>query len=70
MCKQVFAYVQSMNIDEDRIDIPTIYTQVRKGGVAVDSYHVLLEMGLDFKFIPAKPTITILFNRLIVSETY
>ena len=62
VCKRVLSFVKIMNIDEDRINIPTNFTQVRKGGKAVDSDHVLLEMDLDFKFIPTKPTRTILFN--------
>ena len=62
VCKRVLTFVQKMNIDEQRTDIPTNYTQVRRGGKAVDSDHMLLEMHLDLKVIPTKPTRTILYN--------
>ena len=51
-----------MNVDEDRLNIPTNYTQVRKGNKAVDSDHMLLEMNLDLKFLPTKPTRNIVYN--------
>ena len=51
-----------MNIDEDKQDVPTNYTQVKKGGKAVDSDHVPLQINLNFKVIPTRPTRIILYN--------
>ena len=51
-----------MNIDEEKQDIPTNYTQVRKGGKSVDSDHVPLHINLNFKIIPTRPTRIIFYN--------
>ena len=51
-----------MNVDEDKIDIPTNYTKVRKGGKSVDSDHMLTEIGLALNIFPTKPTRNIIYN--------
>ena len=51
-----------MNIDEGKHNVPTNFTQVKKGGKAVDSDHVPLQINLNFKVIPTRPTRIILYN--------
>ena len=51
-----------MDIDEDKKNIPTNYTQVRKGGKSTDSDHVTLELCLDIKILPTQPTRNLIFN--------
>ena len=51
-----------MEIDEDKNHIPTNYTQVRKGGKATDSDHVPLELFLNVKILPTKPTRKVMYN--------
>ena len=51
-----------MHIDEDKQDVPTNYTQVKKGGKAVDSDQVPLHINLNFKIIPTRPTRIMLYN--------
>ena len=62
VCNRVLGYVLSMNVDEDRLNIPTNYTKVRKGGKSVDSDHMFLELNLDLKVLPTRPTRNIVYN--------
>jgi hypothetical protein len=43
-------------------NVPTNYTQVRKEGRAVDSDHVPLELTLDMKILPTRPTRVVVYN--------
>ena len=40
----------------------TNYTQVKKGGRAVDSDHVPMELNIDLKMLPTRPTRVTMFN--------
>ena len=51
-----------MVIDKDKKYILTNYTQVKKGGRAVDSDHVPMEINLDLKLSPTRPTRITMFN--------
>ena len=62
VCKRVLGFIKSMIIDEDCKNILTNYTQVRKGGNAVDSDHMLLEMNLDLQILPTKEQSCIISN--------
>ena len=62
VCKRIIANVTSMVIDEDKKYILTNYTQVKKGGRAVDSDHVPMEINLDLKLLPTRPTRITMFN--------
>ena len=62
VCNRVLGYVLSMNVDEDKLNIPTNYTKVRKGGKSVDSDHMFLELNLDLKVLPTRPTRNIVYN--------
>ena len=42
--------------------ILTNYTQVKKGGRAVDSDHVPMELNIDLKMLPTRPTRVTMFN--------
>ena len=56
VCKRTLANVTSMVIDEDKKFMLTNYTQVKKGGQAVDNDHVPMEINLDLKLLPTRPT--------------
>ena len=60
--EQILPHITSMEIDEKKINIISNYTQVRRGGKVVDSDHVPLEMNLDLKVIPTRPTRSIVYN--------
>ena len=62
VCQRILANVTSMVIDEDKQYILTNYTQVQKGGRAVDSDHVPMEINLDLKLMPTRPTRITMFN--------
>ena len=62
VCKRVLPHITSMHIDEEKQDMLTKYGQVKKGGRAVDSDHVPLELNIDLKIVPTKPTRNVLFN--------
>ena len=51
-----------MDVDESKSNIASNYTQVRKGKKAVDSDHVPLEINIDMKIVPTKPTRNIVLN--------
>ena len=51
-----------MEIDDMKKNVPTNYTRVRKGGSAVDSDHVPLELTLNMKIQPTRPTREIIYN--------
>ena len=51
-----------MEIDEEKSDIPSNYTQVRKGGKAIDSDHVPIQINLNIKIISTRPTRVSLHN--------
>ena len=55
-------HVTSMIIDEDKHFTLTNYTQVKKGFKAVDSDHVPLELNLNLKIFPTKPTRVVIYN--------
>ena len=44
VCNRILPLIKCMEIDERKQNIPTNYTQVKKGGKAVDSDHVPIEM--------------------------
>ena len=58
----VLPYIVSMEIDEEKSDVPSNYTQVRKGGKAIDSDHGAIQMNLNIKIIPTRPTRESLYN--------
>ena len=60
--EQILPHIVSMEIDDEKNNIPSNYTQVRKGGKAVDSDHVPVQINLSFKIIPAHPTRVSLYN--------
>ena len=60
VCSKILPLIQSMTIDQ--LNVPTNYTQVRKGGKSVDSDHVPLEMVIDLKIVPTRPTREIIYN--------
>ena len=62
VCKRILPNITSMHIDENKQYILTNYSQVRKGRRAVDSDHVPIEISIDLKVIPTKPTRQVLFN--------
>ena len=62
VCKRILPHITSMHIDEDKQNILTNYSQVKKGGHAVDSDHVPLEINIDLKLLPTKPTRNVMFN--------
>ena len=62
VCDSILSRTKGMVVDEDKKDILTNYTQVRKGGKAVDSDHMTVELDLDLKIIPTQPTRSILYN--------
>ena len=62
VCRRVLTYVTSMDVDESKSNIASNYTQVRKGKKAVDSDHVPLEINIDMKIVPTKPTRNIVLN--------
>ena len=47
---KILPFIKSMTIDE--LNIPTNYTQVKKGGKAVNSDHVTVEVNIEVKIIP------------------
>ena len=51
-----------MEIDESKHNILTNYTQVRKGSKAVDNDHLPMEINLDLKILPIKPTKIVVYN--------
>ena len=51
-----------MEIDEGKSDIASNYTQVRKGKKAVDSDHVPIEININMKILPTRPTQNIFLN--------
>ena len=62
VCKRILPHVTSMTIDEEKQYILTNYTQVKKGFKAVDSDHVPMELSLDLKILPARPTRVVIYN--------
>ena len=62
VCEQILPHILSMEIDEEKQDIPSNYTQVRRGGKAVDSDHVPVQMNLNIKIIPTRPTRVSLYD--------
>ena len=62
VCNRILPLIKSMEIDEMKTNIPTNYTQVRKGGKAVDSDHVPIELDLDIKVIPTRPARETIYN--------
>ena len=55
-------HITSMEIDEAKLNIPSNYTQVRRGGRVVDSDHVPIEMNLDLKILPTHPIRSTIYN--------
>ena len=62
VCRRMLPYVTSMIIDEDKQNILTNYSQVKKGLRAVDSDHVPMEINLNLKIIPTRPTRVVVYN--------
>ena len=62
VCNKILPLIKSMNVDEMKKNIPTNFTQVNKGGKAVDSDHVPIEIEIDIKIIPTRPTKENIFN--------
>ena len=62
VCNRILPLIKSMDIDESKKNVPTNYTQVKKGGKAVDSDHVPIEMELDIKILPTRPTRETIYN--------
>ena len=62
VCKSILGLITSMEIDEDKKNIPTNYTQVRKGGKATDSDHVSIELCIDIKILPTRPARNVMYN--------
>ena len=56
VCNRIIPLIKSMNVDEMKKNIPTNFSQVNKGGKAVDSDHVPIEMEIDIKINPTRPT--------------
>ena len=55
VCDRILPFVTSMVIDEDKKFILTNYTQVKKGGKAVDSDHYTQYMDVNLQYNPVKP---------------
>ena len=51
-----------MEVDDLKKNVPTNYTQLRKGGKAVDSDHMVIELTLNMKVLPTRPTREIIYN--------
>ena len=62
VCNRIISLITGMEIDDMKKNVPTNYTQVRKGGRAVDSDHVPLELTLDMKIPPTRPTRVVVYN--------
>ena len=62
VCEKMLPRITSMEIDEAKLNIPSNYTQVRRGGRVVDSDHVPIEMNLDLKILPTHPTRSTIYN--------
>ena len=62
VCELVLPHVVSMEVDDKKKHVLTNYTQVKRGGRAVDSDHVPLELKLDLKHIPTKPARVVLYD--------
>ena len=62
VCKRILPNIISMHIDEDKENILTNYSQVKTGRHAVDSDHVPIEINIDLKLLPTKPTRNVIFN--------
>ena len=48
VCNKILAFVTNMVIDEEKLNIPYNYTQVRKGGKVADSDHMVIEINQSF----------------------
>ena len=62
VCSRIIPFVTKMVIDQDRKYILTNYTQVRKGGNAIDSDHFTQYMDVQLKYKNEKPVREHFFN--------
>ena len=51
-----------MEVDEEKVNVPTNYRAIKYGGKAVDSDHVLVELNLNLNIVPTKPARTPIYN--------
>ena len=62
VCNKVLLYVTNMAVDEEKENIPSNYTQVRRGGKVVDSDHMVIEINLNIRIPPTRPARVIIYN--------
>ena len=62
VCNKILAYVTNMVVDEDKQNIPYNYTQVMRGGKVVNSDHMVIEINLNIKIPPTRPTRVTIYN--------
>ena len=62
VCNRIISLISGMEVDDLKKNVPTNYTQLRKGGKAVDSDHMVIELSLNMKVLPTRPTREIIYN--------
>ena len=62
VCNNIISLITGMEIDDMKKNVPTNYTRLKQGGSAVDSDHVPLELTLNMKIQPTRPTREIIYN--------
>ena len=80
VCTRIISLITGMEIYDMKKNIPTNFTQVQKGGRVLDSDHVPLELTLNMKILPTRPTREIIYNfknkngrnlfQQMISDTY